>query len=193
MADVLTGGHDVDHELVVAVRGGDAAAFAVLFDHHHGKLVRHLVYLTGDGELAADLAQDAFFDAFRHLDQLAAEGSFHAWLYGIAHNRLRMDRRRRQVRRLVSLEWLSDTVSSAIPALQREDESGTCHDRDQFGRLLAELSPPLREALVLHSVDGFTAPEVAKVLGISLSAAERRISRAKTEFRSRWRAADGEA
>src|SRR5688500_5974137 len=76
--------HLADQELVIVVRGGDVEAFACLVDRHHGPLLRHLAWRTGDRELAADLAQEAFLDAFRHLDRLPADRSFAAWLYRIA-------------------------------------------------------------------------------------------------------------
>lgn len=177
-----------DHELVAGACSGDVAAFGVLVDRYRPSLVRHLAYRTGDPELAADLAQEAFIDAFRHLGRLSRDGSFDAWLHRIALNRLRMVERRHRLRRFVSFDWLPEPAAASIPALREADASERCHERDLVQRLLAELSPPLREALLLHGLEGFTAPEVAAILGLSLAASERRISRAKQQFRERYRA-----
>jgi RNA polymerase sigma-70 factor (ECF subfamily) len=182
-----TAAHLAEQELVVVVRGGDVEAFACLVDRHHGPLLRHLAWRTGDRELPADLAQEAFLDAFRHLDRLPADRSFAAWLYRIAQNHARMAERRKRLRRFVSLDWFADPAA-AVPAFQRPDGSESLHERDLLAQALASLSPSLREPLLLHSLDGFTAPEVAGILGISLAAAERRISRAKEQFRQRYRA-----
>jgi len=184
-----------DHELALAARGGDRDAFAVLVDRHHAPPVRHLAWRTGDPDAAGDLAQEAFLEAFAHLDRLADDHAFPAWLYGIAHNRLRMAARRRRLQRAISLDWLPHGTVTATPALQQPDGSASCHERELLGQVLDGLSPPLREALLLHSLDGFSAPEVAEILGVSLAAAERRISRAKERFRERYRAlnsGDGE-
>jgi RNA polymerase sigma-70 factor (ECF subfamily) len=192
MVEACANAYNVDRVAVVAVRSGDIVAFDVLVDRYHRALLSHLTYRTGDPELAADLTQDAFFHAFHRLDQLEDGRSFAAWLYGIAHNRLRAEWRRRRLRQFVSLDWLPDAAASVLPALRQEDGSAACQDRDLLQRVLDGLSPSLREALLLHGVDGFTAPEVARVLGISPSAAEQRICRAKAEFRRRHRVMDGE-
>lgn len=176
-----------DHELAAAAREGNRDAFAVLVDRHYPRLVRHLAWRTGNADLAGDLAQEAFLEAFVHIQRLADDRTFVAWLYGIAQNRLRMAARHRRLRQVVSLDWLPLPVAATIPALQRPDGSASCLERELLAQVLDGLSQPLREALLLHSLDGFSAPDVARILGISLPAAERRITRAKERFRERYR------
>lgn len=171
-----------DHQVIKKVRTGDVEAFEVLVDRYHGPLTRHLTYQVGDPELGADLAQDTFVEAFRSLDRFIGHRPFAAWLYGIAHNRLLMHWRHQRVRRLISLDWLTEFAATPFP-LRQKDISMLYEEQDVLSTVFAELSPPLRDALLLHSLDGFTAPEIAGILGISRSAAERRISRAKEQFR----------
>ena len=184
--------HLPDHELVVAVRSGDVAAFATLVDRYDAPLRRYLLRCTRDPALADDLAQAAFLDAYRHLDHFEGDCPLAAWLYSIARNHLRMEWRRRRLRQFVSLEWLPEAVATAIPALRATDEEACYDERDLVQRVLDELSAPLREALLLHSLEGFSAPEVARILGTSLPAAERRISRAKQAFRRSYEHQNGE-
>lgn len=172
-----------DHELVALVRVGRIEAFDPLFVRYHGRLVRYLTYRTGDSELAADIAQEAFLIAFQDIGGLAEDRAFGAWVYGIARNRLAMAMRRRAVRQMLSLDWLLARGSPNDSGLQESDMASACLDRDALSRGLEALSPILREALLLHSLEGFTAPEIARIVGISLHAAERRISRAKQEFK----------
>lgn len=172
-----------DHQIIGMVRTGDVEAFEVLVDRYHGSMTRHLAYRVGDLELGADLAQDTFLDAFRNLDRFDGHRPFAAWLYGIANKRLLMYWRRQRLRRFVSLDWLTGIGAATPTPLQQADTSAICHEQDILFAVFAELTPPLREALLLHSMDGFTAPEIAGILGISRSAAERRISRAKAQFR----------
>jgi len=162
----------------------DAAAhFGSLVDRHHAALLRYLCRQTGDPDLAADLTQETFLAAFRHRGQLEDEGAFAAWLFGIARNQLRMEWRRRRLRRLVSLDWFSSDTTT-IPALQRPDTSTGCHERDEIQRVLDGLSPTLRDALLLHSLCGFTGSEVARILGVAPAAARKRIARAEQAFRT---------
>ncbi len=174
--------------VAVAARDGQdaitaAARFSVLVDRHHAALLRYLCRQTGDPEVAADLAQETFLAAFRHRGQLADEGAFAAWLFGIARNQLRMEWRRRKLRRLMSLDWLTANGSTA-PTLQHPDASAGCQERDEIQRALDVLSQTLREALLLHSLCGFTGGEVAQILGVTPAAARKRIVRAEQAFRS---------
>lgn len=192
MAHSYAAAHDhelqsTDYQVIDIVRHGDVEAFEVLVERYYGPLARHLAYRLGDPELGADFAQDTFLDAFRHLDRFDGHRPFAAWLYGIAHKRLLMHWRHQRLRRLISLDWLTGTDSATHSALQQEADSDSCHERDTLSQTLAGLTPPLREALLLHSLDGFTAPEIAVILGISRAAAERRISRAKEQFCQRYR------
>lgn len=175
-----------DDELVAAARAGTVAAFDTLVDRYYAPLVRFLARQTGDQELAADLAQETFVTAYRQLAQLAEDRSFAAWLYQIARNRLRMEYRRRQVIRFLSLDWLVAQPHARL--LGHVDAADTYAEQDQVELALAALSPALREALLLHHVWGFTGLEIAQILGISPAAARKRVSRADAELRRHYAA-----
>lgn len=165
---------------------GDAAVFGALIDQHYAAVLRFLTRQTGDSELAADLTQACFLDAYRSRHQLADQDAFAPWLFSIARNQLRMEWRRQKVRRLVSLDWLASRAGDVIPALSRADDTAALHDRDRIQQVLDELSPTLREALLLHNLAGFGGAEVGGILGISADAARKRIVRAEAEFRQRY-------
>jgi RNA polymerase sigma-70 factor (ECF subfamily) len=165
---------------------GDSAVFGALIDQHYAAVLRFLTRQTGDPELAADLTQACFLDAYRSRHQMASQDAFAPWLFGIARNQLRMEWRRQKVRRLVSLDWLASRAGDAIPALSRGDDTAALHDRDRIQQVLDDLGPTLREALLLHNLAGFRGAEVAGILGISADAARKRIVRAEAEFRQRY-------
>lgn len=175
--------HLTDVQVVLTVRNGDVDAFEVIVDRHYAALTRHLIYRLGDRELAVELVQDTFLDAFRHLDRFDGRGPFAAWLFGIAHKHSLMHWRRQRLRSFVSLDWLPVSAAGAIPQLRHADPSDAWNERDRLLPVFGKLAPQLRDALLLHSLDGFTAQEVAQILGISAAAAARRISRAKEAFR----------
>ena len=110
-----------DTPLVQRARAGDAAAFGTLVRQHQSKVRGFLRRLTrGDAALADDLAQETFLEAHRKLDQFRGEGSFGAWLCGIAWSRFLMERRKR---REEPLEAPDETASApaAGPALEEGD------------------------------------------------------------------------
>lgn len=178
-----------DDQLAAAARAGVEAAWVALVERYYAPLLRYLTAQTRDPELAAELTQDTFLTAGTLRPRLPADRPFAAWLYRIAQNHLRRWRRRGGLLRFVSLDWLFEwSGSTIVPPHRAEDVETAAAAADLVRLALGGLSPTLREALLLHGLAGFTAPEVAQILGISLAAAERRISRAKERFRTRYRA-----
>jgi RNA polymerase sigma-70 factor, ECF subfamily len=182
-----------EQRLVVAARAGCDQAFTVLVERYHAQVLRYFARQTADRELAADLTQETFLHAFRRLDRLTDDRPFAAWLFRIAHNNLLHEWRRQRVRRLISLEWLCASAGEHHGALRSGDATPQSHERDLIQRTLDDLSSNLREALLLHSLCGFSGEEVAAILGISPAAARQRIARAKEQFRRQYRAENGAA
>ena len=172
-----------DDLLVHAVRSGSVTAFEELVERYDAPLRAFLVRLTGDAELASDLAQETFLDLYRCRELLPNDRPFAAWLYRTARYNALPVRRRRTLHRIVSLDWLMSFRNTVIPGLHRRDEVQRADERDLIARALDQLSPNLREALVLSAIGGFSSQEVATILDISPVAARKRISRATTEFR----------
>ena len=116
MVGVRQAEQPADDSLVAAAQSGSARAFDLLVVRHHAAILRSLARQTGGPELAADLAQETFLDAFRSLDRLSDDRSFAVWLHRIAHHNLLAARRRQRLRRLVSLDWLLARALADLPA-----------------------------------------------------------------------------
>lgn len=89
---------DTDEALVERVRGGEIAAFDLLYERHEARLFAYLRAVLGDRSYAEEVLHDAFLAALR--DRAAAfdrEGAFRAWLYRIARNHA-LNRRRAEGR-----------------------------------------------------------------------------------------------
>lgn len=177
-----------DELLIEAARAGSVSAFEGLVERYDAPLRAFLLRLTGDVELAADLAQETFLDVYRCRETLPTDRPFAAWLYRTARYNALPVRRRRTLRQFVSLDWLTSHVSTIMPRLHRPDEVPRVHERDLIERTLGQLSPSLREALVLSAIGGFSSQEVATIINISPAAARKRISRAAAEFRRHYQA-----
>ncbi len=183
MLDSMNDELDRTAQLVDKAREGSEAAFAELVDVHHPALVRFLTGLTGDPETAADIAQDTFVSAYEKLDQLRDDHSFSAWLHQIARNRWRSHLRRQQRIRFFSFDWLFDATERLPGSQIQPDPSLAYPEQRQVQQALNELAPGLREALILNAICGFPSREVAQILDISNSAAQKRIVRASQQFR----------
>ena len=177
--------HIDEHQLVDAARAGCLQCFEALVERYHTRIRSYLLRQIGDPEMAADLTQQTFLDAFNRLERFANTYPFAAWLYRIARNNLLHERRRRRLQQSVSLDWMLTEAETEPPAVWSVDGASAYPERDHIRLVLDGLSPAHRNAL-LHNVAGFSSKEVAGILGISPEAARQRLSRAKEDFRLRY-------
>ncbi len=101
-----------DEDLMSLVEGGDAQAFAVLYDRH-GRVAYSLAYRMMDEKQAAeDLTQDAFLKVWRSAGSYRVErGSVRTWILSIVHNR-GID----QLRSLASRRRTQEKVEAEAPS-----------------------------------------------------------------------------
>jgi RNA polymerase sigma-70 factor (ECF subfamily) len=175
-----------EDELVASARAGREEAWTELVRRHHPPLLRYLSAAAGDAEEAAHLAQETFLDAVRSLGSLAPGQPFRPWLYRIARNNVLPYWRHRDRIRFTSLEDIPGSDRAALSSPY--DLAEQVAERDALRQVLDDLSPLLREALLLHALAGLSAPEVAAATGVGQKAAEQRIGRAKAQFRVRYKA-----
>jgi RNA polymerase sigma factor (sigma-70 family) len=184
-------GLETEEDLVDAATGGSDHAFTKLAERYYDSIFGYLVRQTGDRELAEDLAQETMVIAYRKIRTLEDGRRFPGWLFRIAQNELRSNRRRARLRQFFSLDKLRDDFGYTTPTNDRSSDPQSATERDQIQQVLDELSPNLRDALLLARLWGFPSKEVARILGISPSAARQRISRADEQFRALYQQLDG--
>ncbi len=171
-------------EAVSRMRAGDVRAFAEMVREFQAPIVRYLFRLTGDEELARDLAQDTFVQAYGSLVRTRPGLSLKAWLYRIAtNNALRHFRRKA----LLSFEPFDEGRHGDAGS----DTAQEAADREAVRQALLKVPEKLRVCVVLHFIDGFKHREIAEMLGISEDAARMRVTRGSEEFRRQYVASAG--
>lgn len=165
-----------DGALVAASRAGGPRArdaYGELVRRHQQWLVRLLRYVLGDAQLSEDVAQDAFVRGFAAIHAAPTDG-FRPWLRVIA-TRLAYNRRRDRATRERYHE------AAPPPAVRSADDERTAA-RESLEQVLAQLSYPYREILVLRYVEELELDEIAKLLDLGPSAARMRLKRARDRF-----------
>ena len=76
-----------DAEAVRRCRQGEVEAFGHLVHKYQRRALGHARALTGNDADAADVAQNAFLDAFRHLGRYDETREFYPWFYVLLRNR----------------------------------------------------------------------------------------------------------
>ena len=129
--------------------------FATFFADEHRGLFKLLYFVTGNRADAAELMQDAFLKLWERWDQIDRIADPTGYLFRVALNGFRMRARaaRRATRRL-------------IPITSPSDPFDEVNLREDVRRMLLELSPRQRAALVLLDMYGYGSEEAARIMGI---------------------------
>jgi RNA polymerase sigma-70 factor (ECF subfamily) len=159
---------------VTAGSGADetARSFERFFQDEYERLGRALYLVIGDPIEAEDVAQEAMVRLYERWDRVSAGGSDVGYLYRTALNLYRSRLRRAAVR-----------LRRGPRQAAKADPLSVAEDRDELGRLLAELPEGQREALVLVAWLGMTDEEAGVALGIEPVSVRVRVSRAKATLR----------
>ena len=149
------------------------------------RVVANCRYITRDPNNAEDLAQEVMVKVFFGLHDFEGRSSFRYWLQRIKVNHCLNHLKKREGRSYVDIDEAEvdgfDQLKVETTAERQADAIG---ERQIIGRVLDSMSETLRVPLVLCDMDEMSYEEVAKALGIGLSAAKMRIKRAREEFRA---------
>ena len=156
--------------LVEAAQNGHLESFGVLYKRYHSPMVALAYSLLADKNLAEDAAQEVFAKACSALPRLRRRDKFAAWLAAICRNVAHQMLRSRS--KIKSLENRQPT--------EKPDIEGDC--KDAIRRAVWQLRPSERELIVLRYYDGFSQAQMSKVLDISPSAVNGRLTRAKRKI-----------
>jgi RNA polymerase sigma-70 factor, ECF subfamily len=181
---------DPDEELLLQARTapeGDLRAFEKLVLLYQRRVVANCRYITRDPNNAEDLAQEVLVKAYFGLRSFEGRSSFSGWLQRIKINHCLNHLKKQAGRSYVGIEEPEvEEFNQLQVTVTAEHMAETISDRQLTSLVLDAMSSTLRIPLVLCDMDGLSYEEVAKSLGISLSAAKMRIKRAREEFRARF-------
>lgn len=169
---------DPEREVLTALDRSDRdAALAVLMRAYGTSLYRYCREMVVDPDLAEDVHQMTFVQAYESLPRFARRSSLRTWLFGIARHRcldaLKMNRRRR--RRFGGMEEAPDRPGPTKSVEERLTE------RVLTGALeacLRKLAPRARAAILLRFQQGLSYPEIARLSGESAPTLQARVARA---------------
>ena len=158
-----------DLALVEAAIDGDTDSFTELCRQYYPAMVAIAHSVLGDRHFAEDAAQEAFAKAFCRLSKLRKKERFACWLATICRNVSRDMVRAKD--RLSNPEDLTQVVTPS------EDEDNEL--TEAVRKAVASLSGTLKEVIFLRYYDGMAYDQISEVLGISKTAVDGRLRRAK--------------
>ena len=184
---------DPDVQLMLAVQRGDESAFQRLFEKHVASVVGFATQFVGTRARAEELVQDVFLQIYRTRAKYVPRARFTTWLYRMVTNACLSEVRRADYHgRVQSLDQPpthGDDPAPAIDVPTRSTEEVLLGREavDRMRRVLADLPPQQRAALLLARVEGMSYEDVAETLSCSVSAVKSLVHRATVALRDHFR------
>ena len=179
-------------ELVKKSQLGEKAAFEQLVIRHQ-ELVFSLAYkLTGNREMANDVAQESFIRAWKAIEKFRGDSTFSTWIYRITVNTAWTLRKKAKKHNTLNI----DDTYEPIVIDEKKDPELIAINSDLSSVLVSALGKlPLEQRIIveLKNIEGRSHKEIADYLDISVTAAKVRLHRAHQKLRlileevDRWR------
>lgn len=179
-------------KLVRQCIAGDGQAWQQLVVSQHRRIYAICYRFTGSSTDAEDLTQDVFLKLYKNLASFDLQkGSFQTWITTLARNllvdhfrRTRLDRASDSLDASFDGEEDGPTMADRL-ADPRESQEKHVASLELKGRIqdaLKQLSPELREAVILRDLEDMDYKEIAQVLRIPEGTVKSRISRGRGEL-----------
>ena len=169
-------------ELVRKSQFGDKAAFEQLVIRHQ-ELVFSLAYkLTGNREMANDVAQEAFIRAWKAIEKFRGDSTFSTWIYRITVNTAWTLRKKAKKHNTLNI----DDTYEPIVIDEKKDPELVAINSDLSSVLINALDKiPIEQRIIveLKNIEGRSHKEIADYLNISVTAAKVRLHRAHQKLR----------
>lgn len=178
-----------ENEAIAArLRARDPQILDHLILQYQHRLMRYLMYLTANRELAEDLFQETWMRVLLRGPQFRGDSQFVTWLFTIARNLVLDLRRKGSVTR--SFEEITETGDErSFHQVTREetpfDRCATLETEQLLAQALPALTPPQREVFLLRFRDELPLQEIAVVTGTPLSTVKARLYRGLGVLKSR--------
>lgn len=173
-----------DEEVVDRVKAGDIALYEIIMRRYNQRLYRVALAILRDDAEAEDVMQDAYVQAYQHLDQFAGGAPFSAWLTRIAVNealrRLRQRNRNQQLKDEEDGEGIMDMAETSLDPEQRASVA-------EVGQLLEEavlgLPEQYRAVVMLRDIEELSTSETAAALDLTDENVKVRLHRGRAMMR----------
>ncbi len=171
-----------DEELMAAVAEGDLAAFRLIVERHQKPLINFISRYLGDRVAAEDVAQEVFLRVFKAANNYKPKAKFKTWLFTIAANLCLNEIR--STRSKPAFVDLSDATEAEYPVFAPDSFSPQkAAEKEELSaavrKAIRSLPENQRVAILLRQYNELSYSEIGKIMGLSVSAIESLIQRAR--------------
>ena len=163
-----------DEQAMEAVKKGDLAQSALLFERYHRPIFNFFLKQNYDKEASEDMTQQVFLRLLKYRSSYQKGKSFRPWVYQIARN-VRASYYKGQVAKkdqFADIESVTEELAGNAESLEQADRERQLH------RALAQLGEEDRELLNLSRFQQLKYEEISTLTGYSVGAIKVKIHRA---------------
>ncbi|MFA6027217.1 MAG: RNA polymerase sigma factor [Ignavibacteriaceae bacterium] len=162
---------------VKRIKNGDRNAFKELYKNNVSPLFMFMKQFSIDNSKVEDWVQRAFIKAYENINQFDGISLFKTWLFKIAINEMKMD-----FRKANSIKNISVDEVEIASEMEDSDLQWELVMKDW----LMELSEAKRMVFILYEIEGYSHAEISEMLNIKESASRTILTRTKVWLRNKW-------
>ena len=161
------------------IEKNDIGWFKETFDQNYNLILNYLFYLSGNSELAEDLAQDVFMQLWEKRKEVKNE-TLRPFLYIIARNNFLKNIRHHKYDMKFRSTYL-EKIEKESPEFLLEMKEFDQHLQE----VIAGLPEKCRVVFLMNRLDENTYREIAENLGVTVKAVEKQMSKALAILREK--------
>jgi RNA polymerase sigma factor (sigma-70 family) len=175
-------------ELIEQLQRGDETAFKKLVEECQDMVYNTVVSIVQDEDMADDITQEVFIQAFQSIPSFNGDSTISTWLYRIAISKaLDYERKKKRKKRFAFVQRLFGDAGNEDNHPADFRHPGILLERKESAAglfsALKKIPDTQRAAFTLHKLEGLSYQEIAAVLNTTLPAVESLMGRAKKNLR----------
>jgi len=167
---------EVPASVIDRARAGELAAFEQIYRRFERPVYTLALRMLADAESAREVLHDAMLKVFQRIDQYRNDAPFWAWLRQIVMNEALMRLRRDRRFDIDAGAETDEIVDADAPPWVRADALA-------LERALGKLPALTRSVLWMYHVEGYSHPEIADLVGKTVSFSKSQVARGTARLR----------
>jgi len=163
--------------LVKRIKNGDPNAFKELYKNNVSPLFMFMKQFSIDNAKVEDWVQRAFIKAYENINRFDGISLFKTWLFKIAINEMKMDFRKANANKYISVDEVE---------IASEMEDSDLQWELVMKDWLMQLNETKRMVFILYEIEGYSHTEIGEMLNIKESASRTILTRTKVWLRNKW-------
>ncbi|MCR9172851.1 MAG: sigma-70 family RNA polymerase sigma factor [bacterium] len=172
-----------DEELVSACLNNVREAQEAFYRKFADKMFSVCKYYAEDRDEACDFLQEGFITVFRKLDRYNFEGSLEGWIRRIVVNTALQEIRKKKV-----FQEHYNLIKIEQEELYKEDVSTSELNPKDIIQWVNELPKKAGLIMKLYAIEGYTHPEIAEILDVSVGTSKSQLNRARALLKAKMNA-----